>query len=62
MKDDTAARAAGFEAAFLRRPHNRDIDTPAGALAELESLTEIAAGLGSLDDPDSRLNGPDFEK
>lgn len=61
-KDVTAARAAGLEAAFLRRPHNRDVDTPAGALAELESLTEIVPLLESLDDTDSRLNGPDFEK
>lgn len=40
IKDITAGRAAGLETAFLRRPHNRDVD-PAGATAELESLADL---------------------
>ena len=49
VKDVTAGRAAGLEAAFLRRSHNRDVATPAGAVAELESLTGIESVLESLD-------------
>ncbi|SEW21792.1 HAD family hydrolase [Natrinema salifodinae] len=40
-KDVTAGRAAGLETAYVRRPHNRDRDRPAGATYELESLIEL---------------------
>lgn len=41
IKDVTAGRAAGLETAFLRRPHNRDLDRPAEATVELESLAAL---------------------
>ncbi|WP_254763057.1 HAD family hydrolase [Natrinema marinum] len=37
-KDVTAGEAAGLETAFVRRPHNRDLERPADATYELESL------------------------
>ncbi|SDQ32704.1 haloacid dehalogenase superfamily, subfamily IA, variant 1 with third motif having Dx(3-4)D or Dx(3-4)E [Natronobacterium texcoconense] len=40
-KDVVAGTAAGLETAFVRRPHNRDLDRPADATYELESLTEL---------------------
>ena len=45
VKDVTAGRAAGLETAFLRRPHNRDIECPS---VELESLSELPAVLDEL--------------
>lgn len=41
ITDVTAGRAAGLETAFLRRPHNRDLDRPAEATFELESLAAL---------------------
>ena len=41
VKDVTAGRAAGLETAFLRRSHNRDLERPAEATIELESLTAL---------------------
>lgn len=37
-KDVVAARAAGMEAAYLRRPHNEDEPLPSGVTYELDSL------------------------
>lgn len=42
VKDVTAGRAAGLETAFLRRSHNRDLDRPAEATLELESLAALS--------------------
>ena len=47
IKDVTAGRAAGLETAFLRRSHNRGVETPADATAELESLTDLPSLLES---------------
>ncbi len=41
LKDVTAGRAAGLETAYLRRPHNRDVDRPADATRVLKSLSEL---------------------
>ncbi|WP_425438171.1 HAD family hydrolase [Natronorubrum halalkaliphilum] len=41
VKDVTAGHAAGLETAYLRRPHNREIECPPDATAECESLTEL---------------------
>jgi len=40
-KDTVAARAAGMEAAYLRRSHNEDEPLPSGAAYELGSLREL---------------------
>ncbi|WP_408957307.1 HAD family hydrolase [Natrinema sp. 74] len=40
-KDVTAGDAAGLETAFVRRPHNRDLERPADATYDLESLWEL---------------------
>ncbi|WP_254522348.1 HAD family hydrolase [Natrinema caseinilyticum] len=40
-KDVTAGRTAGLETAFVRRPHNRERDSPAHATYEIESLREL---------------------
>ncbi|WP_226481090.1 HAD family hydrolase [Natrinema amylolyticum] len=48
-KDVTAGRAAGLETAFLRRPHNRDLERPPNATHELESLTELPSLVASTD-------------
>lgn len=40
-KDTVAARAAGMEPAYLRRPHNEDEPLPSGAVYELGSLEEL---------------------
>lgn len=40
-KDVVAARAAGMEAAYLRRPHNEDEPLPSGVTYELDSLEEL---------------------
>ncbi|AEH38613.1 HAD family hydrolase [Halopiger xanaduensis] len=40
-KDVVAGTKIGFETAFIRRPHNRDLECPADATYDLESLTEL---------------------
>ncbi|GAB3675848.1 HAD family hydrolase [Halopiger thermotolerans] len=40
-KDVVAGTELGLETAFVRRPHNRDIDCPPDATYELESLTDL---------------------
>jgi len=40
-KDMTAARAAGMEPVYLRRPHNEDAPLPEGSECEVESLKEV---------------------
>lgn len=40
-KDVVAGTKIGFETAFIRRPHNRDLDRPADATYDLESLTDL---------------------
>ncbi len=40
-KDVTAGAAAGLETAFVRRPHNRELERPAEATYDLESLREL---------------------
>lgn len=44
--DVTAGRAAGLETAFLRRPHNRDVECPADATYELQSLSALEEIVG----------------
>lgn len=40
-KDVVAGTAAGLETAFVRRPHNRDLERPSEATYELKSLAEL---------------------
>ncbi|WP_049926163.1 HAD family hydrolase [Halopiger goleimassiliensis] len=40
-KDVVAGREAGLETAFVRRPHNRDVELPEGTTYELESLWTV---------------------
>ncbi|SEH12542.1 haloacid dehalogenase superfamily, subfamily IA, variant 1 with third motif having Dx(3-4)D or Dx(3-4)E [Natronorubrum sediminis] len=49
LKDVTAGNAAGLETAYLRRPHNLDVERPADATTVVESLTELPAILETLD-------------
>lgn len=49
-KDVTAGNAAGLETAYLRRPHNRDVERPADATTVIESLTELPVVLETLDE------------
>lgn len=44
--DAIAAREAGLEPAYLRRPHNRDAPLPPEAAYELESLDDLHAVVG----------------
>lgn len=41
--DVVAAQRVGLEPAYLRRPHNADVQLPEGAAYELEGLDELAA-------------------
>lgn len=47
--DVEAAREAGIDSAFLRRPHNRDDPLPAEATYELESLADLPSVLDATD-------------
>lgn len=48
VKDVVAADALELDSAFLRRPHNRDLDRPVGATYEIESLAALPDRLESL--------------
>lgn len=45
-KDITAAKAAGMEPVYLRRPHNEDASLPKGAAYELRSLEDLSRLVG----------------
>ena len=45
-KDVVAARSAGMEAAYIRRPHNEDAPLPKGANHELEILEDLMRVVG----------------
>jgi HAD superfamily hydrolase (TIGR01549 family) len=45
-KDVVAAKAAGMEPAYLRRPHNEDTQLPKGAAYELKGLGDLRRVIG----------------